>query len=346
MNFTVSRLLDLRRQCAHLQGFRKVHSVATEIPPRRRWLPRDPSKWPLESHLLPKLQAGLRDISGKSGFFVQVDNKSVRLGYCRPASTFRIPPNTRGYLYYHYVPNTPPASAELRFRVITPKDDDSDLSSGSDLLFPDSLRPWSCTLFRLAGSEGYQPVWDFVRQHYLDDTTAQWIRENAKHVWRNSIQMLHYLEQPFTMDMSCFSLRLGIVTPFGLGQVELSSIMKQRLGGKYLEGLNGHVILRFERSPLSEHANSRVLVLRVLKILPPVQGEASATTSASHKPIGLAFVTMKEGELLEKRKKRGVTSGVYAINLDGCGVAHTHKDLNLLLLDSDSKVQKKTAPPP
>ncbi|KAG6832047.1 hypothetical protein H0H92_005469 [Tricholoma furcatifolium] len=335
MNFTVSRL---RRRCARLQIFRKTHSVATEIPPRRRWLPRDTSKWPLESHLLPKLQAGLRDISGKSAFCVQVDNKHIQLKYGHTPSTFRIPPNTRGYLYYHHVPNTPLASAELRFRVITPKDDESDLSSGSDLLLPDSLRPWSFHLFRLAGSEAFQPVWDFVRQHYLDDTTAQWIRENAKkkHVWRNSNQMLHYLEQPFTMDMSCFSLRLGIVTPFGLGQVELSSIMKQRLGGKYLEGLNGHVILRFERSPLSEHANSRVLLLRVLKILPSVQGETSATTSASQKPIGHPFLTMKEGELLEKRKQRGVSFGVYAINLDG-RVTHIHKDLNLLLLDSDSK---------
>ncbi|KAG6832049.1 hypothetical protein H0H92_005471 [Tricholoma furcatifolium] len=232
MNFTVSRL---RRRCAHLQIFRKTHSVATEIPPGRRRLPRDTSKWPLESHLLPRLQDGLRDISG------------------------RIPPNTRGYLYYHHVPNTPLASAELRFRVIAPKDDDSDLSSGSDLLLPDSPRPWSCTLFRLAGSEAYQPVWDFVRQHYLEDTSAQWIQENAKnkHVWRSSNQMLHYLEQPFTMDMSCFNLRLGIVTPFGFGQVILHRIMKQRQGGNVHEGLNGALLMptfSTQLEPESYHA--------------------------------------------------------------------------------------------
>ncbi|KAG6832051.1 hypothetical protein H0H92_005473 [Tricholoma furcatifolium] len=239
------------------------------------------------------------------------------------------PPNTRGYLYYHHVPNTPPASAELRFRVITPKDDDSDLSSGSDLLLPNSPRPWSCTLFRLAESKTYQPLWDFFCHRYLDDATARWIQKNARNesIARGGLQVLHYLEQPFVMDMRYSSIRLGIVTPFGTGRVVLERTVRQRLNGP-----NGHLMLRFERSSLPEHANSRVIVIRVLKVLPPVQG-VEARVNASHDGIGFPLATVKEGDLLE----RG--SSVYAIN-----VAHSHKDLNFLLLDSEFKV-KKTTPP-
>ncbi|KAG6808098.1 hypothetical protein H0H92_005400 [Tricholoma furcatifolium] len=335
MTFTVSRLLDLRGHCAQLKILRKTHSLAAKKSPGRTGLSRDTNKWPVQSHLLPKLQDGLRDISGKPSFSVHVDNRLVRLWYHGANKENRLlPPNTRGFLYYHHVPNTPPASAELRFRVITPKDDGLSLSSGSDLLLPDSFRPWSCPLFRLAGAERYQPLWDFVCQHYLDDATARWLQENArnKHILHRSTQMLHYLEQPFIVDVRCFQLDLGIITPFGSGRASLRDLMIERRHGKGLMH-NGHVMLRFERSSLPEHANSRVLVLRVLKILQPIQFD-EASPSASH-----PLVTMKEGELLERRKPSGRSSRVHTINLDAVNVTNDHKALNFLLLDSESKVQ-------
>ena len=39
--------------------------------------------------------------------------------------------------------------------------------------------------------------------------------------------------------------------------------------------MKGRILLRFERSPLSEHAHLDVLVMRVLKVMEPIEGEDS-----------------------------------------------------------------------
>ncbi|KAG6822569.1 hypothetical protein H0H92_013345 [Tricholoma furcatifolium] len=105
---------------------------------------------------------------------------------------------------------------------------------------------------------------------------------------------------------------------------------------------NGHLVLRFERSQLPEHAKSRVFVLRVLKIL---QSGVANGSEVIHSP----FIKVKEGELLERRKRGGWSSRVYTMNLDpvdGGAVSDDHKDLGIFLLDSDSKVHDETTPPP
>ncbi|KAG6826041.1 hypothetical protein H0H92_001339 [Tricholoma furcatifolium] len=374
-----SRLVHLR---AHLPILRKSHSLPPANPrdPRTR-SPREKHKWPVEPHLLPKLQAGLRDISGKAAFYVHAAGTPIRLCYAMGNRAYqppRVPPNTRGYLYYHHAPGTPPACAELRFRVVgvgpgpgpteDDPDSDPDLKSGEDLRLPHSFRPWSCSLFRLAGSKAYQPLWDVVSRRCLDDATARWVRENAKnkHVWRSSNQMLHYLEQPFVMDMRCFNMGLGVVTRrFGFGRVVLQYIMKEKRGGSRPSNVyDGHLVLRFERSTLPEHAHARVLVIRILKILPPVDAaqapaddkaskSTSKSTSKSKKAhpahdsdshlIEFPFDMMKEGQLLEKRKPHGLSTAVYAIHLDAVhgagGAAENHKALELLLLEDEARVR-------
>ncbi|KAG6812893.1 hypothetical protein H0H92_015628 [Tricholoma furcatifolium] len=301
----------------------------------------------LQPHLLKPTD--FMDISGKvTACVFHGETRLTVLEYSRinKKQENQFPPNTHGFLYYHHIPNTPSTSAEVRFRV-TPADDKFNFSAGEDLLMPRKYWPWSRSLCQLAG-KSHKGLWDWIRQEGLvEDAAAKWALDNAKYPPE---QILFYLEQPFVMDLQHRSVSLGIATPHAIGKVMLERLTTIRRGSSTGPNLwndmpfRGHLLLRFERSSLPEHTNSRFLVLRVLKILQPIiptafsddktgvsmlrEGVGPRRHAAGSASDNVGLPIPKEGELLQRRAVGGWTTSIFSINLDLDTAMY--KDLNFL----------------
>ncbi|GLB38718.1 hypothetical protein LshimejAT787_0505830 [Lyophyllum shimeji] len=219
----------------------------------------------------------------------------------------RFPRNARGFLYYHHDPELPPTAGEIRFRLTT----DSDVAgfkSGGDLVGPYGV-PWAINLAVLT-----RPCYEAVRKRLLEDGLIEpGLMRNILEGWGRKYTnghgiCLHYLEQPFPAQLSP-ELYLRIFTPHAIGTV------RRRLRSPY----PGGVLLRFERSTLPEHAGTRTVVLRVLKIFEPLKAVIPGHDMRIPEP--------KEGDLLQTRSYGGLIRP-FSINLDK--PAKTVKDIGLL----------------
>ncbi|KAG6906722.1 hypothetical protein DXG01_012412 [Tephrocybe rancida] len=84
----------------------------------------------------------------------------------------------------------------------------------------------------------------------------------------------------------------------------------------------GHLLLRFERSTLREHSKARILVVRVLKILEPVNVVIPDYDHYLAQP--------REGELLKSHAQGGRTLEVKPYTIDLDNLPKCWQDLNLL----------------
>ncbi|KAG6841598.1 hypothetical protein C0991_009354 [Blastosporella zonata] len=189
------------------------------------------------------------------------------------ASTHRyhFPDKTHGFLYCHRNPNLPVTAGQVRFRLTTSADPAS-FEEGTDLMRHDGALPWSIPLLhlRLAATAPLEALAiqdGLIEPHSLDAIRS--IAVDGKHSHLRLGFFLAYLEQPFVICLEkAKSLSIVIVTP-QLAVHRLSSRFLLASGEKAL--FKGKLLVRFERTTLPDRKGKATIVMRVLKILEPVQ---------------------------------------------------------------------------
>ncbi|RDB27135.1 hypothetical protein Hypma_004578 [Hypsizygus marmoreus] len=181
------------------------------------------------------------------------------------------PENTRGFLYYHHEPGYPPAAGAIRFRL-TSDDNPSSFMAGKDLLDTRGL-PWCIPLLRIP-----RPKYIAFRYQLLQDgliTESLWERcktlsKNHRSSQRTFYGALHFLEQPFFLDISSSNFTATIVTEDLVEVARFHFAVKWEKGQQF-QPYKGCCMARLERSTLAEHMGKNILVIRILEILKPLE---------------------------------------------------------------------------
>ncbi|KAG6899510.1 hypothetical protein C0993_009591 [Termitomyces sp. T159_Od127] len=188
---------------------------------------------------------------------------------------------------------------------------------GTDLTTP-NYRTWSLSLFQISNL-GMLPFKALLVREGLAD--AALIDSMSGKVFRGHKRPLHYLEQPFVLDLQCNNFMFKIFDGTTISAVRFEWPFRDSRARVMANPYSGHVLLRLERSTLPEHANSRVIVLRVLKIL-----EGPRVVIPDY---DMRVPMPEEGKLLQSVSRDRRSSVPYTINLDK--PPGIWKNLNLLV---------------
>ncbi|GLB38719.1 hypothetical protein LshimejAT787_0505840 [Lyophyllum shimeji] len=216
------------------------------------------------------------------------------------------PPNARGFLYYHHDPELPPTSGEIRLRL-TPDNDVAGFERGKDLVGLNGS-PWAMGLVTLT-QPSYEPFTRrLVEDGLFDPALMQKLVERwkGKRVLHPHDRVVHYLEQPFTAQLPR-GLSIRIVTPDGIGIARHEDVFRDRRAHVNAVPYSGRVLLRLERSRLPEHTGTRSVVIRVLKILEPIEVVIPG--------YDMRLPVPKEGDLIHKHDLRRVLRP-FSVDLD------------------------------
>ncbi|TFY59037.1 hypothetical protein EVG20_g7936 [Dentipellis fragilis] len=207
------------------------------------------------------------------------------------------PPGTHGFFYFHPTstprasdgPNDRPASypGELRFRL-TQTNDPASFAEGQDLRHADGL-PWSIQFERIAVSGELRAM--LLR----DNLVSKELFERGSSGY-SSRRVVSGLGQPFSVNLCRRSWCIKVASKYAA----FDNVFLQPDGRPYFSGMSprlailclphgllvhgpfpgllsalnpfaaGRMLCCLERSPLPEHADLRVLVIRVLKITEPL----------------------------------------------------------------------------
>lgn len=210
----------------------------------------------------------------------------------------QFPSQSSGFLYYHQPQDAPLLAGELRFRL-TPSNLPQSFSQGKDCLTPDGV-VWKIPLLTLYRFPYHRRI---CRQLQLDgfisDALHSKVRNVVKtsHCPRDTSIILHSLHQVFPINFAAtrirfFALgdstcrRVDITYPF-----RMSDTMNKRASPYTSKGFG-----RFELSTLPEHAGTRTVVLRVVKLVGdpgPYLGQDRPVEGAlvlQHRPAGRSEV--------------------------------------------------------
>ncbi|KAG6888525.1 hypothetical protein C0995_007637 [Termitomyces sp. Mi166 len=176
------------------------------------------------------------------------------------------PPDAHGFLYMHMDPRLPPLSGQIRFRV-TSSGDPAQFKNGVDLTDVHG-EPWCINSSQIAHCSYVTSLKEQLHHDgYTEFVQALSYAPPAKAFRR----ALYYLEQPFVLNMSCRAHGLTFVLP---NQLRYASLLAPFSDGRgYKTGIHpytGRILVRFERSTLQEHEGGNFVVIRVLKILDPI----------------------------------------------------------------------------
>ncbi|KAG6896035.1 hypothetical protein C0992_010758 [Termitomyces sp. T32_za158] len=193
----------------------------------------------------------------------------------------RFPSKTQGFLYYHRDPHLPPTTDEIRFRV-TESSDPTYFHDGTDLMRADGALPWSISLIRLSAM--HAPLKELLAQNH--NIPAEILDHGRK-------SLLSYLEKPFVVTLeqwSCISL---IDSQLRTEKVLVPILL--HMPRKWSHSVyKGKLLVRFEQASLVEHKDDTSIVMRVLKVLEPIQPLV--------KDAALLQPTPEEGALLKTLK--------------------------------------------
>ncbi|KAG6877534.1 hypothetical protein C0992_009734 [Termitomyces sp. T32_za158] len=184
------------------------------------------------------------------------DGRRIRgkVGY---STNLRFPSKTQGFLYYHCHPHLPPTTGEIRFRV-TESFDPTYFHNGTDLVRADGALPWSIPLNRL--TLVHAPLKELLGQNHNIPATIFGHKKKF---------LLSYLEQPFVMNLERplysnlldFQLRTCMRVLYSMPRT------RKRTQSVY----KGKLLVRFEQASLAEQKEDTSIVMRVLKVLEPIQ---------------------------------------------------------------------------
>ncbi|KAF9466179.1 hypothetical protein BDZ94DRAFT_1319807 [Collybia nuda] len=196
-----------------------------------------------------------------------------RYGFARlHAQPGAFPKHSKGFLYFYIPPGQSPISGELRLRI-TPTKDPASFEDGYDFTKSDGFH-WRVQLPKMPMSLRNLAVRDGLVSKSL---LAEVDRVASEYLSKRRFAPIHfYLEQPFFVDFSSYTLRIFCA---GKGQLRLVKIRNparewrpawRNLKPPYT-GTCDTAVVRLELSTLPEHAAGSVIVFRVLKILQPVE---------------------------------------------------------------------------
>ncbi|KAJ7106909.1 hypothetical protein C8R44DRAFT_322675 [Mycena epipterygia] len=214
------------------------------------------------------------------------------LQYTRSDKNSRIPfpLRSRGFLYYHSEPSAGPLEGSLRFRL-TMDNSPSSFVRGEDLHAPWGL-PWEIVLPQIACRAEYTKI----REQLLHEGLAT---EDQLSLCRDIFhkQPIHSRYTLFRLNstfLAHFSrMRLTIVGD-ALHALVLDAPFKDT--GSNTFPWTGSALFRFEPSSRAEHAGRRVVHLRIVKIIEPVEPLVEGYNGRVLKP--------EEGELLAISSER------------------------------------------
>ena len=190
------------------------------------------------------------------------------------------PSDTSAFLYYFTTSENPRIAGQLRLRVAT-SDDHASFESGSDLMRLDG-QPWSRSLCTV--SNYYPPLYGKLREEGLVPDDLDAVLSTFTRAPRG--QQIYTLNDTFIVDFSRLQLSLTVVTEEGMETLEFVLFCDTRptrvlpYTGAYtnhhlpIDDSNksvGSALVRFERSTLPDHKDTRTVVLRFLKIITSVK---------------------------------------------------------------------------
>ena len=235
------------------------------------------------------------------------------------------PPDTNAFLYYTAPSERPRIAGELRLRI-TSSDDPASFASGTDLLRIDG-QPWSRPL--IAVSKYLLLLYAKLREDRLvpDDLDSILSTFPPKKLKYSQSIVLYTLNDTFIIDLSIDTLIFSVITEQDLGTVYFrKQFVDQRdlHGAPYTGAYANHcsqidnsdssigsVLARFELSTLPEHAGTRTVVLRFLKIITPVKCVIPLYDGYIRPP--------KEGELYQRGHTKPLCPQVWSANIDQPG---------------------------
>ena len=235
------------------------------------------------------------DVSGLGRKYVSMNGgrTDLRNRHDRLTNYVPFPPGSHGFLYYYTDPSLPDVAGEVRFRL-TANNDPSNFDRGRDFLRPHGL-PWAISLLNISRVKYREAL---KRQLQEDGLVDPGVMQRCERLFKNSTWniaphiILYSLHQPFVVDLGATSFDVGVVTDDSesIHRCTIRAVFRVDRRRPYTgmfhlmkcshpspmsdSGFSsGHALVRFERSPLPQHAERDILVLRVLKILTPMGGE-------------------------------------------------------------------------
>ncbi|KAJ7042319.1 hypothetical protein C8F04DRAFT_98403 [Mycena alexandri] len=178
------------------------------------------------------------------------------------------PPASKGFLYYHNDTHTPLESG-IRLRLTpsnSPSSSSSLLASGQDLIAP-SGAPWHIPLPALVLDRMHTGIINqLLRENMVTQKQLWHCRTLFGKRWKQwAPQLITRLTQEFPADFSGI-LNMTVVAGEAIHRLKLAHIFGLEAPGPW----TGSAIVRFEPSTLPKYAGSRVLHLRILRIVTPV----------------------------------------------------------------------------
>ncbi|KAF7352218.1 hypothetical protein MVEN_01185100 [Mycena venus] len=218
------------------------------------------------------------DLSQRRSFTVPFPKSSYketsRIVYCtkHDREDFRedlpFPPKTAGFLYYHRELDAAPLEGSIRFRV-TSENSPSSFLNGQDLLLP-SGSPWQILLPQLAVHSRYTRIRDQLLHEKLatEQQFSECLTLFRDHRLRRPEFNLFRLSQQFPIGFSQGIYLTIISTP--LHMLEFSRIFTAFIDQEVVHPWTGSAIAHFEASTRPEHANRRVVHLRIVRVVEPL----------------------------------------------------------------------------
>ncbi|KAF9812235.1 hypothetical protein IEO21_06275 [Rhodonia placenta] len=210
----------------------------------------------------------------RDGAFTEMLTGSPWLSNDISTASSQFPHKARGWLYYYRPPSRPPTAGEVRFRLLPPTGE-LDFASGTDLSLRFGRLPYAIRLLEIATSTRYRTLANVLLRDQLisQDLLEHWKKQtNIRVIHRKTTQFLFGIEDPCIINLSDDSF-----TPFiWLGEdlfrgprfrTQWWDLRKHMNGPAY----TGQILCRLERSTLPNHAQRRVVVLRVLEIIEPIR---------------------------------------------------------------------------
>lgn len=198
------------------------------------------------------------------------------------------PDNTRGFLYYKSPKQGyPDIAGSLRFRVVSGPH--SSFANGVDLKLPTG-GVWQIHIYTVVRAERHAGLLiKLLEEGLVSPSVVEKIRSLPPALLQSQGQILYKLEDPFVARLHCVeslvcmtqeSVKTGPIMPIFIdarqhikmhpyeGMLFISPI---RMFSQDNYNPIGYVLVRFERSTLAEHANTRTILLRILKELSPIE---------------------------------------------------------------------------
>jgi len=202
----------------------------------------------------------------------------------------QFPEYSHGFLYYHCDATLPPLAGEIRFRICKSL---ARFNQGYDLQFGFG-QFWSVSLIRIISSGAWIGIRDLlVQDGLLDRGLMTRVLEHAIPLKAHDRQFLYHIDQPLIVHLQRQTLKVHLLTPDFHATILLEDLFSPHRSPVY----TGVAQVRFELSTLPEHKDLPTLVLRLLKVLSPLQ-------PAVENPESL-FPMPKEGELFQRFTRSG-----------------------------------------